>query len=207
MGAMERTMYIVENLKRKFEQVTGMGKPSKREARAAVRKAEPQEFMFGDDGVVPNNPTLPFLVYKRAIELDDALDPAALFEELFAANGWGSSWRNGVYRYVHYHSMVHEVLGIARGHARVRFGGDGGTELELEPGDVAVLPAGTGHQCLEASRDFLVVGAYPSDGEYDECRGEPQEYACAKGTIPRVETPTTDPLLGRTGPLTRLWMR
>ena len=35
-------------------------------------------------------------------------------------------WRNGIYPYVHYHSMIHEALGVARGRAKVRFGGDNG---------------------------------------------------------------------------------
>ena len=44
---------------------------------------------------------------------------------MFAANGWGhGQWRNGIFPFVHYHSMIHEALGIARGRARVRFGGD-----------------------------------------------------------------------------------
>ena len=46
-------------------------------------------------------------------------DPAAMFERLFETNGWGGSWRNGIYDYVHYHPRTHEVLGIARGRARV----------------------------------------------------------------------------------------
>ena len=36
--------------------------------------------------------------------------------------------------------------------ALVRFGGNHGEEFELRKGDVAILPAGTGHQCLSASR-------------------------------------------------------
>lgn len=198
-------MFVVENLKRKFEQATGRGKPSRKEARAAVREIEPEQFLFADDGAVPNNPKLPFLVYKNAVVVDGQHDPAAMFEELFAANGWGNSWRNGIYDYVHYHPSIHEVLGIARGQTRVRFGGDRGAELDLSAGDVAVLPAGTGHQRLDASHDYLVVGAYPPSGNYDEYRGKPEEHARARLSIPKVAIPKKDPVFGPGGPLTKLW--
>jgi len=113
---------------------------------------EPLTFTFQDDGLVPNNP-LPFLVYKGAVDVAND-HPEKTIEGLFGANGWGDMWRNGVYDYLHYHATVHEALGIARGHARVRFGGDDGEEIEVAAGDVAILPAGTGHQCLREPRFF-----------------------------------------------------
>jgi uncharacterized protein YjlB len=167
---------------------------------------EPQIFHFADDGSVPNNP-LPFLVYKSAVDLSGAKDPAAVFEKLFASNTWGDNWRNGIFDFVHYHSSIHEVLGIARGAAKVRFGGNGGEVLEVEAGDVAVLPAGTGHQKLSASSDLLVVGAYPPQGTYDLCRGGGAEHAKALVSIPQVPLPQTDPVFGANGPLVKLWKR
>ena len=89
--------------------------------------------MFTDDGSIPNNPRLPFLVYRGAIDLSGTPDPEEVIEKTFARHGWGDMWRNGIYPYVHYHSMIHEALGIARGRARVRFGGAQGEELDLGP--------------------------------------------------------------------------
>ena len=102
-------------------------------------------------------------------------------------------------------SPNHEAMGVARGRAKVRFGGKTGRELELEAGDVAILPAGTGHQCLKASRDFMVVGAYPPDGEYDLCRARKAARKNALDTIPQVPLPKKDPAFGTKGPLKRLW--
>ena len=164
---------------------------------------EPLAFHFKDDGLVPNNP-MPFLVYKGAIALNPA-HPERTIETLFAGNGWGDMWRNGVYDYLHYHSTVHEALGVARGHARVRFGGDKGGEFELSAGDVAILPAGTGHQCLSASPDFSVVGAYPPGPKMQITRPSPENHAKALLTIPQVKVPKIDPVMGADGPLVRLW--
>jgi uncharacterized protein YjlB len=164
---------------------------------------EPLTFVFEDDGLVPNNP-MPFLVYKGAVDVAND-HPEKTIEGLFGANGWGAMWRNGVYDYLHYHATVHEVLGVARGHARVRFGGDRGKELEISAGDVAILPAGTGHQCLSASRDFSVVGAYPPGPPMQITRATPENHAKALKTIPEVKIPKTDPVRGTDGPLVRLW--
>jgi uncharacterized protein YjlB len=166
---------------------------------------KPATFVFADDGLVPNNP-LPLLIYKGAVDIDHA-SPEKAIEELFGAHGWGDMWRNGIYDYLHYHATVHEALGIARGHVRVRFGGDKGKEFELDPGDVAILPAGTGHQCLKASRDFSVVGAYPPGAKMHVTRPTAENHAHALNTIPEVKTPNSDPVLGKDGPLTKLWKR
>ncbi len=197
-------MYVVESIKRAVGSITGANKLAPRDIAARLRRRKPQTTRFTDYGEVPNNP-LPFVLYAGAVELADSADPAAIFEQLFAANGWGDSWRNGIYDYVHYHSRIHEVLGIARGRAGVWFGGDHGKVVEVKAGDVAVLPAGTGHQCLGATDDFLVVGAYPPSGTYDECRGAPDEHARALQTIPKVARPRKDPVYGKEGPLLRLW--
>ncbi|HET7382475.1 MAG TPA: hypothetical protein VFJ59_07820 [Pseudolabrys sp.] len=166
-------------------------------------------FMFKDDGTVPNNPALPVLVYKGAVVADSKRDPATAIEKLFATNGWGHGhWRDGIYPFVHYHSMIHETLGIARGRARVQLGGHRGEMFEFAAGDVVVLPAGTGHQKLSGSDDFLVIGAYPPDGTYNLCRGDnPAERDKALTTIPKVPLPESDPVLGKDGPLPQMWRR
>lgn len=165
---------------------------------------EPQAIVFEDDGLVPNNP-IPFLVYKGAVDLGS--DPEGTIEQLFSKNGWGAMWRNGVYDFAHYHATVHEVLGVARGSARVQFGGEHGRALEIAAGDVAILPAGTGHQCLSASDDFCVVGAYPPGPPMDLQRPTPENHVKALKTIPLVAIPATDPVMGKDGPLARLWKR
>jgi uncharacterized protein YjlB len=164
---------------------------------------EPLAFVFEDDGLVPNN-AMPFLVYKGAVTLD-TVHPERTIEGLFGTHGWGDMWRNGVYDYLHYHATVHEALGVARGHARVCFGGDRGKEFQIAAGDVAILPAGTGHQCLSASPDFSVVGAYPPGAKMQITRPTPENHAKALKTIPHVKLPETDPVMGVDGPLVRLW--
>ena len=169
----------------------------------------PQAFMFMDDGVVPNNAELPALVYRAAFDFSGSRSSSTEIVALFTANGWGRDlWRNGIYPFVHYHAMTHEVLGVAQGFARVQLGGDGGRSFELKAGDVVVLPAGTGHQQLIASADFVVIGGYPPDGSYTLCRGDnPAERKRALATIPKVPLPQSDPVQGRNGALVNLWRR
>jgi len=172
-----------------------------------MASSTPLRLFFKDDGAVPNNPALPALVYKGTIDLAGVGDPEAEIERRLAANGWGrGQWRNGIYPFTHYHSMIHEVLGIARGKVRVQLGGDLGEVLEFAPGDVAALPAGTGHRRLSGSRNLVVIGGYPPEGTYNLCRAEHSaDRTEALRTIPDVPLPTSDPVIGASGPLLDLW--
>ena len=85
--------------------------------------------------------------------------------------------------------MIHEAMGVARGHAEVRFGGDNGRTIDVASGDVVVLPAGIGHQRLTQSPDLVVIGAYPPNGKYNLCRGSKAEHANALASIPDVPQP------------------
>jgi uncharacterized protein YjlB len=199
-------MTALETIKTIAEKVTGIGRPKRDDLQSLVRARRAVTLRFEDDGIVPNHPRWPLIVYRSAIQLREDLDPAAIIEDVFRRNGWGRSWRNGVYDYVHYHSRIHEVLGVARGAATVQFGGQRGRRLKVRAGDVAILPAGTGHRCINASSDFLVVGAYPPTGSYDECTTS-EDHKRAVKTVRRVPRPRRDPVYGTRGPLIGVWKK
>ncbi len=160
---------------------------------------DPETYRFEDDGRIVNSP-LPLLLYRGALPAD----PAAM-ERAFGANGWSNSWRDGIFDYHHFHSIAHEVLGIATGRAEVMFGGPRGRTVRVGAGDVVVIPAGVGHRNMGQSPDLLVVGAYPGGADYDICRGDPADHARAKAAVARVPRPMTDPIAGPDGPLRHIW--
>ena len=160
--------------------------------------------LLAPDGAIPNHPRWPLLVYPGAVVLAGP-DPAAIFEQLFERNRWPAAWRNGVHPFHHYHSTAHEVLGVYSGEATVRFGGDGGVEITARPGDVIVLPAGTGHRKLASHGPLGIVGAYPEGQHADTCTPLTARAGRSAEAVARVPLPACDPVFGARGPLLAHW--
>lgn len=160
-----------------------------------------KSFFLNDKGDIPNNPDLPVIVYQGVF--DDNLN----MESQFQQHNWTGTWTGDVHDYHHYHTNTHEVLGVKSGNATVLVGGDGGERLDLNAGDVIVLPAGTGHKKIDSSQDFEVVGAYPNGSTPDLKQKDPGKRAQALSQIRSVEVPETDPVYGESGPLLEKWVK
>jgi uncharacterized protein YjlB len=166
-------------------------------------KPDVTTYLFDDDGSIPNNPTLPLIVYTQALDPIGDLEKA--FRDTLAKNRWGGTWVSGVYGYHHYHSTAHEVLCVLRGGAEVMFGGKDGVAILVQPGDVVIIPAGVGHCNLSSGDDFKVLGAYPEGQTWDLCTGKPGERPQVLENIRNVPLPKADPIFGTDGPLMLQW--
>lgn len=162
--------------------------------------SEIRTYFFSDDGVIPNNSSLPVLMYRGVMR-----EQPHETERLFNDNGWLNSWTNGIFDYHHYHSNSHEVLGVISGTVTVQLGGPNGRHFVLHVGDVVVLPAGTGHRRIRASSDLSVVGAYPDGSDYNLHTEHDGNRPDVLQEIKQVPLPNTDPIAGNDGPLIDLW--
>jgi|SRR5688572_875383 len=167
----------------------------------SLNNKQPEALTFEDDGKIPNN-RLPLLLYRDVLPKGTKANDV---QKQFAKNNWTNSWDNGVYSFHHYHSTSHEVLGIYRGNAQLQLGGEKGKKISVKAGDVIVIPAGVGHKNLRSSDDFGVVGAYPDGRTWDVLKGEPGERPNADKNIAALPIPDSDPLLGTSDGLRRLW--
>jgi len=163
-----------------------------------------ESFVFHDDGTYPNNPGLPLIILQQVFNAEPDVHPETI-EKAFRDNGWGNSWRNGLFSFHHYHSTAHEALGIYAGWVQGQFGGPAGKSLKARAGDVIIIPAGVSHKNLDQSPDFRVVGAYPRGQLVDMNYGKPGERPQADENIKNVPLPKIDPVFGNAGPLVRLW--
>ncbi|WP_018664684.1 cupin domain-containing protein [Heyndrickxia acidiproducens] len=169
------------------------------ETPAAAAEKDVSTVYFDDDGTIPNNPTLPVLLYHSVFKgHEDQI------KTTFQKHNWKNNWEWTIFPYHHFHSNSHEVLGVSRGHAQVQLGGPNGKIFTVSAGDVMLLPAGTGHRLIESSDDFAVIGGYPNGRDYDLHRKETAEL---KENIRNVDVPETDPVYGSHGPVFEIWRK
>ena len=84
---------LLEDIKRQSEKLTGIARPTEHQAQVLVRERKANAYLFRDDGITPNNPKYPLIHYRGVVRLDEAFDPAAIFEVLFDNHGWRDGWR------------------------------------------------------------------------------------------------------------------
>ncbi|MNC87050.1 hypothetical protein D3C83_27460 [compost metagenome] len=82
----------------------------------------------------------------------------------------------------------------------VQFGGEPGVVITARPGDVIVLPAGTGHKRLSSKGRLGIVGAYPEGARPDTCTPPFKKESTIGAPLPAA-----DPVHGADGPLFRHW--
>jgi hypothetical protein len=150
---------------------------------------------FKDEGVIPNHAHGPFIFYRGVVALPDGLDPAAITEE-------PSSRTAGV--------IPDATESMTTSITTLEFAKFSASQTVRPPSALAVTTAGLrrrrnpprrdGHQCLFVSSDFLVVGAYPPSGTYDECT-KSEDHRKPLKTIPKIGRPREDPVYGAKGPL------
>ncbi|KAL1880538.1 hypothetical protein VTK73DRAFT_5551 [Phialemonium thermophilum] len=215
--------------------------------------AKPQliKYDIGPTKLMPNSPK-PLLLYKKAfLGQDGKIDPLLAFDT-FTKNGWDVQWvtRYGRAQRSHYHDSSHETMIVLSGPGRIRWGaadldddpekhtyGDayepGGIEIEVETGDLFVIPAGLAHKsfdpgakgesygCLTgdahgieaddprklvaelALQGFMMMGAYPRGFTWTWSEGG--AHLGNFESIWSVETPDCDPLLGNSGGIRDHW--
>jgi len=122
---------------------------------------------FTADDWVPNNPQLPVIHVSLP---EAAVTDAAAVSHLLRQYGWQAQWQAAPFAFQHFHSTSHQLLTVMQGEGVMRVGGAQGKLRSLTPGDMLILPAGTGQQLVSSSDDFQVLAAYPEDQCWDVCR-------------------------------------
>ncbi len=153
---------------------------------------QPELLHLNADRPFPNN-LMPVRLYRGIVSGHDL---ASQIESLFRRNGWGGTWRNGIFDYHHFHATAHEALGCALGQVDVLLGGPNGETVTLKAGDIAFLPAGTAHRNMGHSSDYLIIGAYPPGQSPDMEYGDEDRYDAVVASIARVPMPERDPVTG-----------
>lgn len=152
----------------------------------------------------PNN-SLPALIYRKALNLDENNQNEEACKELLLRNNWGNNWTDSIFDFHHFHSNTHEVLAITAGNAEVVLGGPGHDAIFLHRGDVLIIPAGVAHKKKNSSSDFKCVGGYAGGRDYDMNTGNDQELEKVIKEMRVVPLPETDPVTGKKDTILSYW--
>ncbi|API88005.1 hypothetical protein BKP56_01050 [Marinilactibacillus sp. 15R] len=168
-----------------------------------------EQILLKEDQPYPNS-MLPVLFYPGAFrEILETDEPAQNGIDLFEEHGYANAWVDGIFPYHHFHSNTHEVLACISGEASVQLGGSNGKIIKFTTGDVVLLPAGTAHKRVKASKDFKIIGAYPDGKNYNTYRSEDvtsdEQYQRLKQEIKNVPVPTLDPVQSKGGAVKKYW--
>ena len=145
-----------------------------------------EHHLLKEAGTSPNNGALPLIVYRGVMDVGGD-EPEAAVERHFDANGWGDGFRGDTFPFHHYHSIAHEVVGCARGAARLQFGGPKGPVVDVQAGDAVLIPPGWSTAGSTTSRATSASAPIR--------RGSSRIFACCptrmrrsrtRGTIPRA---------------------
>ena len=166
-----------------------------------MKKEDIITYYFENDGDIPNN-ILPVVIYKNALHYM----PDKNVESTFLQNGWANNWHDIILTEDHFHSNTHEVLGLKSGQARLMLGGRKGKMVNVETGDVIILPAGVGHYSVDNSVEYQFVGGYPNGADWNLhfcLKKEDSQTILAE--IANIPLPENDPVFGDDGPLFEFW--
>jgi len=185
-----------------------------------------EHHLLSPSGISPNNDSLPLIFYKGAVALTGG-EPESDVENVFWGNDWGNGFRGDTFSFHHYHSCAHEVVGCARGQAKIQFGGPDGPVFDVSAGDAVLIPAGVVHCRKDEAPGFMSIGAYPPGQEPDLCVFSQEdadiahvapgvgdlnvipvgqnELAAVLQRISNVPLPKTDPVGGSGGAVSALW--
>ncbi len=173
-----------------------------------VRPRMANAFRFKDDGVCTNHPHWPLVVYRGAVQLSaDVRSGCNLRGRFFARNG---SARLLAKRHLRLRALP--LPGFMR-FWRSPGIGQGPVRRQSRPhaddqGRRRRCPASRHRPPMcDASDDFLVVGAYPPDGTYDECTSSQDACPRGRGHPQSQEAARADPVYGGDGQVLDLGRR
>ena len=163
---------------------------------------EPTTYLFKPKGGIPNS-ALPLLVWPGRLPADGRNGRAAC--ALFERNGWSGTWVDTFLPFWHFHTRGHEVLACVSGGAEIGFGGENGVTLDVNAGDVCLVPAGVAHRRGAASADFQMAGGYPPGQQGNIFRVGEMDDAQVEMEIATLALPQRDPVSGLANGVVEYW--